>query len=62
MLMQEEYVMEKFIKKIYLRELVLQANNAIHSDIKMKEALENRSNEDFFREAEHFLQHAAAIS
>ena len=53
--------MNNHIKRIYLGELIKQAKHATHC-ANLMDQCEKHSTEDFFREAEHFIQHAAAIS
>lgn len=54
--------MDKHIESIYLNELMRQIKRAIYCIQQMDQFMKTRSIEDFFREGEHFLHHAAAIS
>jgi thiamine kinase-like enzyme len=54
--------MDKYIKSIYISEIIAQANRATHCAHQLHQLLQQDSSEDFFREVEHFIQHAAAIS
>lgn len=54
--------MDKHIQNIYISEVAAQANRATHCAYQLDQLLKQGSSEDFFREVEHFIQHAAAIS
>lgn len=54
--------MDKHIESIYLKELMRQIRRATHCIQQMDQFMKTQSIEDFFREGEHFLHHAAAIS
>jgi len=54
--------MDKFIEKIYLNEIIKQANRALFCVNAINNSVKSGSNEDVFREIEHFIQHASAIS
>ncbi|CAM4477722.1 MAG: hypothetical protein LEGION0403_FIIPPAGN_02828 [Legionella sp.] len=54
--------MDKYIKSIYISEIITQANRATYCAHQLDQLLQQDSSEDFFREVEHFIQHVAAIS
>ncbi len=54
--------METFIEMIYLRELLVQCENAVAAVKRMNELLRQTETFEFFREAADFLQHTSAAS
>ena len=55
--------MDAFIETRFLNEIIMQANRALYCKNLMNSFSQpNPNNEDFYREAEHFIQHASGIS
>lgn len=54
--------MDPLIERIYLRELLVECENAVGAVRQMNRLLAESSTAEFFREAADFLQHTAAAS